>query len=173
MSRIDPDSTAETLRARYEDVVHHEASHELDAEAFASMRASPRGWGVGALVVDAADRVLLVRENGQWYVPGGRLEAEESPEMGAVREVREETGVDVSLSGLAGIAEQTFSHQTTAESFVFRFAMFEATPETTDVADDPGLPDESISSVEWHTSVPADTYTRDLVVELLGQRGSH
>ncbi|RRJ29254.1 NUDIX hydrolase [Halocatena pleomorpha] len=132
------------------------------------MRASPRGWGVGALVVDADERVLLVQENGQWYVPGGRLEADESPETGAIREVREETGVDVRLRGLGAIAEQTFSHETTGESFVFRFGMFKATPETTEVANDPGLPDESISSVEWHTSVPADTYTRDLVVELLG-----
>lgn len=166
MSRTDPTLTA--LSSRYENVVHYEASHELAADAFASMRASPRGWGVGALVVDAAERLLLVREDGQWLAPGGRLEADESPETGAVREVREETGVDVSLCGLAGIAEQTFVNEDTSDSFAFRFAMFEATPETTEVADDPGLPGESISSVEWHTSVPTDTYVRDFVVELLG-----
>lgn len=166
MSRTDPTLTA--LSSRYENVVHYEASHELDADTFASMRASPRGWGVGALVVDAAERLLLVREDGQWLAPGGRLEADESPETGAVREVREETGVDVSLCGLAGIAEQTFVNEDTSDSFAFRFAMFEATPETTEVADDPGLPGESISSVEWHTSVPTDTYVRDFVVELLG-----
>lgn len=166
MSRTDPTLTA--LRSRYEDVVHYETSNELDAGAFASIRASPRSWGVGALVVDAAERLLLVREDGQWLAPGGRLEADESPETGAVREVREETGVDVSLCGLAGITEQTFVDDDTGESFVFRFAMFEATPETTDVSDDPGLPNESISSAEWHTSVPADTYVREFVVGLLG-----
>lgn len=168
MSRTDPDPTVEILRSRYEDVVLHEASHELDADAFASMRASPRGWGVGALVVDAAKRVLLVRQDGQWFAPGGKLEPGEAPAAGAVREIREETGVDVSLGGLAGIAEQTFVNDDTGASFVFRFGMFEATPETTDVADDPGLPDESINAVEWHTSVPADTYTREFIVGLLG-----
>lgn len=169
MSRTDPNPTAQTLRARYENVVNHEARNDLAGDAFESARSRAKhGWGVGALVVDPADRVLLVRQDGRWLAPGGRLESDESPEAGAVREVREETGVDVRLQGLGAITERTFHNTETDESFVFHFAMFEATPETTAVADDPGLPDESISAVEWHHSVPTDTYSRELLVELLG-----
>ncbi len=54
---------------------------------------------VGAVVVDAG-RVLLVRRGreplkGQWSLPGGAIELGESLAQGVVREVREETGLDV------------------------------------------------------------------------------
>ncbi len=55
--------------------------------------------GVGAVVVEEG-RVLLVRRGseplkGQWSLPGGLLELGESLAGGVVREVREETGLDV------------------------------------------------------------------------------
>lgn len=55
--------------------------------------------GVGAIVVQDA-RVLLVRRGteplkGHWTLPGGMLEVGEALTAGTVREVREETGLDV------------------------------------------------------------------------------
>ncbi len=55
--------------------------------------------GVGAIVVQNS-RVLLVRRGteplkGHWTLPGGMLEVGESLTTGVVREVREETGLDV------------------------------------------------------------------------------
>jgi 8-oxo-dGTP diphosphatase len=55
---------------------------------------------VGAVVHDAAGRLLLIRRGhdphrGLWSLPGGRIEGGESPEEAVVREVREETGLDV------------------------------------------------------------------------------
>jgi 8-oxo-dGTP diphosphatase len=55
--------------------------------------------GVGAVIVDAG-RVLLVRRGreplkGKWSLPGGMLELGESLHQGLVREVEEETGLQV------------------------------------------------------------------------------
>src|SRR3954466_12757201 len=55
---------------------------------------------VGAVVHDAVGRLLLIRRGhdphrGLWSLPGGRIEAGESPEQAVVREVREETGLAV------------------------------------------------------------------------------
>ena len=59
----------------------------------------------GAVVRDERGRVLLVRRGhepalGKWSLPGGRIEPDESPEQAAVREVREETGLEVQVGEL-------------------------------------------------------------------------
>ena len=49
----------------------------------------------GGLVIDG-DRILLIstRNGRRWQLPKGHIERGETPEQAAVREVREETGVD-------------------------------------------------------------------------------
>ncbi|GAC56025.1 putative hydrolase [Gordonia hirsuta DSM 44140 = NBRC 16056] len=53
-----------------------------------------------AVIVDTDGRVLLIKrghepQKGKWSVPGGRVEAGETPGQAAVREVAEETGLQV------------------------------------------------------------------------------
>ena len=67
---------------------------------------------VGAIVFDDAGRVLLVRRGrppgeGLWTVPGGKLEPRESLADAVVREVREETGLDVACGDLVAVVERT------------------------------------------------------------------
>ena len=53
---------------------------------------------VGALIVDPAGRVLVVRTrkwNGAWGVPGGKIDRGEPAEAALVRELREETGLAI------------------------------------------------------------------------------
>jgi 8-oxo-dGTP pyrophosphatase MutT (NUDIX family) len=61
---------------------------------------------VSVLPVDGAGRVLLVREAGHddgWGVLGGAVDVGESPAAAAVREAREEIGVDVELVRLLDV----------------------------------------------------------------------
>lgn len=56
------------------------------------------------------DQVLLVRRanpplQGQWSLPGGRLEQGETAQAAALRELREETGVEARLLGLIEIVD--------------------------------------------------------------------
>jgi 8-oxo-dGTP diphosphatase len=60
------------------------------------------------VVIDADRRVLLCRisergpDLGRWTLPGGGLEFGEPPEAGAIREVAEETGLDVEVGAPIG-----------------------------------------------------------------------
>ncbi|WP_101297876.1 NUDIX hydrolase [Halegenticoccus soli] len=160
-----PDPRPEALLDRYGDAIRNENAFELDAEAFESARRrAERGWGVGAFVVHES-RALLVRQDGTWFLPGGMLEPDETPAEGAAREVREETGIEVEIAARPSISKQTFVSG--EDAFTFYFATFDATPATTEPAEDPGLDGEGIAAVEWRETIPADTYDRELVLALL------
>jgi 8-oxo-dGTP pyrophosphatase MutT (NUDIX family) len=60
---------------------------------------------VSVLVWDDDDRLLLVRgaDTGTWQTIGGAVEPGESPWDAARRETAEETGLEVSLSGIRGV----------------------------------------------------------------------
>jgi ADP-ribose pyrophosphatase YjhB (NUDIX family) len=63
---------------------------------------------VTTLPVTAADELVLIRRAippgyGSWAQPGGFLEADETVLQGAVRETREETGLEVEPTGIVGI----------------------------------------------------------------------
>ena len=66
--------------------------------------------GVGAVVLDG-DRVLLVKRaheplKGEWSLPGGAVELGETLETAIVREVREETGLDVEVGPMVDVLDR-------------------------------------------------------------------
>jgi 8-oxo-dGTP pyrophosphatase MutT (NUDIX family) len=60
---------------------------------------------VAVMVVDADQRLLLVRDagTGLWATPGGGVDPDESPADAAVREMWEETGLLVELRRVLGV----------------------------------------------------------------------
>lgn len=58
-----------------------------------------------AIVIDDSGRIVLVKrkDNDLSALPGGGMELGESIEEAAVREVKEETGLDVTVTGLVGV----------------------------------------------------------------------
>ena len=162
-----PEPAPDALADRYGSVCRSENTFEVESAGLESARArADRGWGVGALVTHEG-RVLLVQQEDRWLLPGGMLEAGETPATGAIRETREETGIEIAVTGLAAIAEQTFTDG--RETFVFHFAVFDATPETTDLATEPGIDGEAIHDVAWHDSLPENTFDREFYTRLLGR----
>ena len=82
----------------------------MDAEPESSAQ-SRRVPCVGAVIRDGAGRILLIKRGhepgkGLWSVPGGRIEPGETDEQAIVREVREETGLEVQCGPLLGAIER-------------------------------------------------------------------
>ena len=70
------------------------------------------------VLLDAADRVLLIYsdwdQRALWFTPGGGLDPGETPEDGARRELREETGLDPAAlrwDGLVWLRDWTWHSQ--------------------------------------------------------------
>lgn len=61
--------------------------------------------GCSAAILDDQRRILLTRraDNGQWCLPGGRMESGESVAEACEREVFEETGLKVRVKRLVGV----------------------------------------------------------------------
>lgn len=63
---------------------------------------------VAAAIVEYGGRLLLQRRaiepsRGQWTFPGGFLEVGETPETGAIRETKEEVGLEIEILNLLGV----------------------------------------------------------------------
>jgi len=66
--------------------------------------------GVGAIIIEK-DRVLLVKRGhaplaGEWSIPGGVLEVGETLREAAIREVVEETGLEIEPTVLLGVYDR-------------------------------------------------------------------
>ncbi len=96
--------------------------------------------GAAAAVFDDAGRVLLIKENydrRRWGFPGGEVEPGEAPVDAAVREAREETGVEIDVEHLIGI----YRLDNGFAVYVFRCRI---------VAGEPARPDTGeIDQVRW------------------------
>lgn len=83
-------------------------SHHVLPAMFAQRTVGPETklrLGVGVVIRDQTNRLLLERRSdcGWWGLPGGSLEVGESVTQTAVREVKEETGLEIQIIRLIGV----------------------------------------------------------------------
>ena len=69
--------------------------------------------GVGVVIYNAQDEILLMKRKGshgagEWSLPGGHLEAGESFEECCIREVKEETNLDIDEVRQLGFSNDIF-----------------------------------------------------------------
>lgn len=111
---------------------------------------------VGAIVVEHGALLMVRRAQapalGRWSVPGGRVEHGEMLTDALVREVREETGLEVVPGELAGWVERVGEgHHFVILDFFARVAATSAAP----------IPGDDVDRAEW---VPLDQLqSRDVV----------
>ena len=126
---------------------------------------------VGAIVQDKG-AILLVRRDreparGMWSLPGGKVEHGESLREALVREVREETGVDVDVDGLIGVAERIIRDDDGAIAYHYVILDYVCSPRST--ATKAG---DDVSDARW---VPvgelADMQLTAGLMEFLADRG--
>jgi 8-oxo-dGTP diphosphatase len=67
---------------------------------------------VGGIVENEHGEVLLVKtHHGGWVFPGGQVEIGENLEDALIREVKEESGIDISVASLIGVYSNTGVHK--------------------------------------------------------------
>jgi 8-oxo-dGTP diphosphatase len=84
-----------------------------------------KATGSVVVISDQSGRVLLMRRAYppfDWVLPGGNAEAGESPVETALREVREEKGLEVALDRMTGVYHQTDHRAGEFLHFVFASA---------------------------------------------------
>ena len=137
----------------------------------------------GGAFVTHDDRLLLVQRAhepwaGHWDVPGGFCDGAEHPEAAALREVREETGLEIRLTGLLGMWIDRYGDDTTPPTLN---VYFHAVPE----ADDAGgrgaaraVAEDEIAAVRWFSPgeladapLAFPDHMRDAVDRWLSSRG--
>jgi len=73
--------------------------------------------GVGAVVLDDAGRVVLIRRRfeplaGRWSLPGGTLELGETLEAGVAREILEETSLTIAVGPVIEVFDRIMLDET-------------------------------------------------------------
>ncbi|QLH80543.1 NUDIX hydrolase [Halosimplex pelagicum] len=134
-----------------------EETAENDPEFFESgVEMVEEGWigDAGAFVTDDDDRALLIRHESEpekWGTPGGGHEPGERMAETARREVREETGVDVELTGVFRARRKTAVH---ADDPDRRFQMLTVwfDGDTREAEIDVG--DDEIAEARWFAEPP-------------------
>ena len=135
------------------------------------MTSVPVHCAVGAIVLDKGALLLVKRDRepakGQWSLPGGRVETGETLREALLREVREETGIDVEVDGLIGVAERIVRDDDGDVAFHYVILDYVCTPRSTTVK-----AGDDASEARW---VPvgelADMHLTAGLLEFLADRG--
>jgi 8-oxo-dGTP pyrophosphatase MutT (NUDIX family) len=116
---------------------------------------------VNVVVANDAGDILLIRrsDNDNWALPGGAIDLGESAAQAAVRETREETGIDCEITGLVGIytdPKHIILYTSNGEARQEFSIVLTARP----LGGQPTTSSES-TEVRWAPSVEAQSYRMD------------
>jgi 8-oxo-dGTP diphosphatase len=126
---------------------------------------------VGAVILDEAGKVLCALRSakmslaGHWEFPGGKIDADESPEVALEREIEEELGCTISVGDL--VADCTYPYpNVTIRLRTYRAAVVSGEPHPAEHEKLGWFEVAELGSLVW---APADLPT----IDALTQRPSH
>lgn len=145
---------------RKDDLVHDPDSSRLLRHAISASLFRP----VCGVVVRNGDEILLVKPkrgvaSGVWTLPGGFLHAFEQPVEGARREVREETGLEITDVSL----EATVSYTHDTQPYPILGLGFTAHPASEDIQ----LQADEIADAKWEPAEDAVEHSYGLARKVL------
>jgi phosphatase NudJ len=111
------------------------------------MSKSIETWCFALVVVRLGHRFLVVRERkhgGGWYLPAGRVEAGETFAEAAIRETREEAGIEVALDGILRVEHSPSPDGTARQRVLFVARPVDDTPPKSE-------PDDESMGAAWVT----------------------
>jgi len=155
-------------RERYDDLLEDSGREVRAPERYAEDReieAFRSGWVAVGVVLDDSDRVLCItgEDDDRWLLPGGTLHDGETLREGLVREVREETGVDVDPVRPHAVGETRIVNADDSDAWTgFRVVLYEASATDTTVGDDLGVDDEAIARADWFEELPENVFNPEL-----------
>ncbi len=105
------------------------------------------------MLLFVGEEVLLLRgwlSDGKWQLPGGGLHAEENPKAGMIRELQEETGLNLKPNEIIGLAVENYSEK----GFSFECHYFMARINKKEFPGSKGM------EISGHTWIPASRITQ-------------
>jgi 8-oxo-dGTP diphosphatase len=116
---------------------------------------------VGAVILNEKDEVLCALRSqnmslpGLWEFPGGKIEANETPETSLIREIKEELNCSIEVGKL--VADATHQYPTIIVRLITYMArIIQGTPTASEHEKIIWLPMNSLHTLEW---APADLPT--------------
>ena len=121
---------------------------------------------VNVVVTNDQGQILLIRrtDNENWAVPGGAIDLGESMVQAAVRETKEESGIDCQITGLVGIytdPKHVILYTSNGEARQEFSILLTAQP----VGGQP-TPSDETSEVRWVDRADVTDYTMDRSMQL-------
>lgn len=117
---------------------------------------------ISAVYIENKDKILLLHrqdnktQGNKWGIPGGKVEKGESPLQAAIREIKEETGYDISKQAIENLGTVYIEYN---EKDHFTYHMFR-----TQLQEDPGAVKINFSEHKGFTWVtPSDGLKMDLL----------
>ena len=119
------------------------------------MRVFTQTFGIVGVILEKDGKILLIQEGGnfidtgKWNQPAGWIDVGENPLEAAVREIKEETGLDVTLTALLGVYSLVKQNQATSAQEIPHALKFIFKAQIT--GGELMQPNEEIADLRWFT----------------------
>ncbi len=130
---------------------------------------------VGAVIFNREDKLLLCKShkwNNQYVIPGGHIELGEPMEAALIREIREETGLEIYDIRLIGIKECIYS-KTFHERKHFIFLDYLCKTDMNEVTLNDEAEEYAWIDIDEMAKYDLGGFTKDLLMKIRGQDKDH